>query len=92
MDGVTILPVRWERELTICRQVLQAWFDQYDQVVDPPRLIDGDDLMNHFQLHPGPMIGMILDAIREEQGAGQITTTAQALRLAQELIDRTNEE
>jgi len=88
--GVTILSTRWERELALCRQLMEAWFEQHDSLVDPPRLINGVDLKNYFQLQPGPLMGRILNAVREGQGAGEITTKEEALALAQTLIDRNN--
>lgn len=45
----------------------------------PPRLIDGHDLINIFGLKPGPGLREILEAVREAQEAGEITTREQAL-------------
>ncbi len=90
--GVTIEPARWERELNICRQLMEAWFDQPRQMIDPPRLINGDDLIQHFQLHPGPLVGKILEAVREGQAAGEVKTISQALALAQLVIEEEYQE
>lgn len=83
--GVTITPACWERELGICRQLMEAWFERRQQVVDPPRLIGGDELITDLQLEPGPVIGKILAAIREAQAAGEVTTREQAFTLARHL-------
>lgn len=53
-----------------------------------PRLINGDDLIRKFRLSPGPLIGKILEELREAQGAGEIGTRAQAMELAGEFIKR----
>ena len=45
----------------------------------PPKLIDGHDLINIFGRSPGPKIGELLEAVRETQAAGEITTREQAL-------------
>jgi tRNA nucleotidyltransferase/poly(A) polymerase len=90
-EGVTINQANWERELTICRRLLTAWFEEKSSVVDPPRLINGNDLMGRFALQPGPLVGELLETIREAQAAGQIETQSQALHLAEEIIRRSSE-
>ena len=46
------------------------------------RLINGKELMQHFNLGPGPVIGMMLDRIEEARAAGEIATREEALALA----------
>ena len=46
------------------------------------RLINGNELMQHFNLGPGPTIGRMLDRVEEAQAAGEITTREEALALA----------
>jgi hypothetical protein len=43
--------------------------------------------MQVFDLNPGPMIGQLLDAIREAQATGQVSTREQALLLARQQIE-----
>ncbi len=50
--------------------------------VTPEKLIDGHDLINVFGLEPGPKIGELLEAVREAQGIGEVTTREEALALA----------
>ena len=45
-------------------------------------LVDGRQLMAHFQLPPGPLIGDLLEHLREAQAAGEIVTAADGLALA----------
>jgi poly(A) polymerase len=71
--------------------LLTAWFEEKSSVVDPPRLINGNDLMDRFALQPGPLVGELLETIREAQAAGQIETQTQALRLAEEIVRRSSE-
>ena len=59
-----------------------------------PRLVTGHDLMSHFQMEPGPRVGLLLEVIEEAQAAGEIETQEQALELAaatlnSSAIDRT---
>lgn len=48
----------------------------------PPRLVNGNDLMKHFDLPPGPQIGSLLAELDEAQGVGEITTKAEGLERA----------
>jgi poly(A) polymerase len=52
--------------------------------LDPASLLSGDDLKN-MGLSPGPVFKRILDAVREGQLDGTLTSRDQALRLATEL-------
>lgn len=53
-----------------------------ERIVAPPRLVDGDDLMASLVLDPGPLIGELLEAVREAQAAGEVATKEEALELA----------
>ncbi len=77
-SGVTISSAEWERELLVCRQLLEAWFDKREEWIAPPRLIGGNDIMNRFGLQPGVKIGELLEIVQEAQAAGQIQTREQA--------------
>lgn len=46
-------------------------------------LVDGHTLMQQFQLSPGRQIGQMLEQIQEAQAAGEVTTKAEAIELAQ---------
>ncbi len=84
--GITIPPARWERELVICRQLLENWFVQRAETIAPARLVNGDDLMKRFGLKPGPQLGELLENIREAQAAGQIHTVDEAFNLVELLL------
>jgi len=51
--------------------------------VTPEKLIDGHDLINVFGLKPSPKIGDLLEAVREAQGVGEISTREEALVFVQ---------
>ncbi|OGO44362.1 MAG: hypothetical protein A2Z05_08345 [Chloroflexi bacterium RBG_16_60_22] len=48
-------------------------------LVTPPRLLDGHDVMKELGLDPGPKVGELLEALRETQAAGEVTTRQQAI-------------
>ena len=54
--------------------------DGFDEIRTP--LVDGRQLMACFQLPPGPLVGDILERLREAQAAGEIATAEEGLALA----------
>jgi tRNA nucleotidyltransferase/poly(A) polymerase len=73
---------RWDKARMTCRRLLDCWFRKYDQIVAPPVLATGDDLMREFGLNAGPQIGAILADIQEEQAAGSISNKDEVLEFA----------
>ena len=71
----------WERHSRLMEYVL-AQREEDQTVAAPPKLIDGHDLMREFGLKPGPKIGEVLEAVREAQGAGDLSTREEALAFA----------
>jgi hypothetical protein len=47
----------------------------------PVKLIDGNDIMNNFDLAPGPLIGKLLDMVNEAYASGDLNTRDEALAL-----------
>jgi tRNA nucleotidyltransferase/poly(A) polymerase len=64
--------------IKVVRMLLEAYFEQ-PEVISPPSLLDGYDLMKEFDLSPGPQIGELLDLLRETQAEGEVQTRDQAL-------------
>jgi len=73
---------RWQAELEVCNQLLDAWWNQSDSMVNPPGLVNGNDLKDHFLLENSPLIGKLLVVIKEAQAAGEVKTREEALRCA----------
>jgi hypothetical protein len=63
------------------------YFEQYEQTVKPPALVNGRDLMTFLDLPPGPEIGRLLSLIEESQAAGEIGTREDALQFARQAVD-----
>jgi len=68
----------WQRHLETARTLLTAWWEQHDEVVAPPPLLSGHEVMTLLGLPPGPRVGQALEALREAQAAGEVTTREQA--------------
>ncbi|NMC78002.1 MAG: polynucleotide adenylyltransferase, partial [Chloroflexi bacterium] len=50
-------------------------------------LLTGDDLMRQFALAPGPLIGELLQRVREAQACGEVATPDEALRLVETALN-----
>lgn len=57
-----------------------------ESMVTPPKLISGHDLIDVFGMVPGPRIGQLLEAVREAQAAGEVTTREEAFSLIERLL------
>jgi len=78
-QGPRVRPAEWNRHVTATGEMLAAYFHRSDRVAQLPRLLTGHDLMTTFGLEPGKQVGTLLDALREAQLAGTITTRQEAL-------------
>jgi tRNA nucleotidyltransferase/poly(A) polymerase len=68
-------------------ELLNAYFFQAEEVIKPPRIMGGQQLMDAFHLAPGPLIGELLAAIEEAQAEGRIHTSDEALNLARHMLN-----
>ena len=84
--GPSLQEQRWSRRLEVVETLLTHYFDQYEETVAPPPLITGSDLITGLGLDAGPEIGRILEALREAQAAGEVTTREEALAHAGRLL------
>jgi poly(A) polymerase len=74
----------WAAALEVVRSMLENWFEKPAESINPPPLLNGDDLMQALDLPPGKMIGDLIETLREAQAMGKITTREQALQMARE--------
>ena len=85
--GEALDPAAWEGVLDVAAVFLGDYFDRYLEVVSPPKVVDGRDLMAAFGLSPGPQVGHLLEQVREAQAGGQVSTREEALALVRELLE-----
>jgi poly(A) polymerase len=79
----------WQEHVKLIEYVLSEYCRK-GEVVRPPKLIDGHDLINIFDLRPGPLIGELLESVREANAADEISTREEALHHIQKFLkDRT---
>ena len=74
----------WNGYLDVARILLENYWERPHEVIAPPRLLDGHELMKEVGLTPGPAVGQLLESIRENQAAGKIEDREQALAFARE--------
>ena len=77
--GTTLPQDTWNHYLDVIRELLEAWWEKPEELVSPPALLNGHDLIETFQLLPGPQIGQLLEMVREAQADGQLENRVQAL-------------
>jgi hypothetical protein len=85
--GHTLTQGTWAAELDLCRILLENYWEKPAETISPPRLLDGNELMSAFGLKPGPRIGEILEAIREAQATGKLSTREEALSFGREWLE-----
>ena len=68
-----------QKHLDVARTLLEAYWETPHQIA-PVMLLNGSELMEIFQLEPGPQIGELLDSLREAQAVGDVETRDQAIR------------
>ncbi len=69
----------WNAALDVARLLLENYWEKPAETVSPPRLVDGNDIINELGLEPGPAIGRLLEAIREAQATGKVSSREQAI-------------
>jgi poly(A) polymerase len=68
----------WRKHAQKVDYVIRQHFEQ-ENIVHPPKLIDGYDIINIFGKSPGPEIGEVLEVVREAQASGEVATREEAL-------------
>ncbi len=86
LAGPDFQPARWEERVHRVQHILTLRFERASEVIEPPRLLNGEELMATLGLPPGPLVGTLLEEIREAQAAGEVHTREEALARAREAL------
>jgi len=70
----------WKKHCQLINYIL-AEHDKQQAKILPVKLIDGHDIMNNFDLAPGPLIGKLLAIVNEAHASGELSTREEALAL-----------
>jgi poly(A) polymerase len=76
----------WLEKVNLARVLMEAYFEKYDKVVNPPKILSGSDIMKNFNLEPGKQVGELLEEVQAAQAEGKITTKAEAMSYIKSLI------
>ncbi len=77
---------RWQQHVAVAQDALTYYFERQEQKA-APRLITGYELMDWFQLTPGPMIGALLTQIDEAHALGQLSTKEDVLDYTEQILE-----
>ncbi len=77
----------WEGHCELIRYILEE-NRREDAPQSVPVPVTGYDIMDKFALAPGPIIGRVLEIVREAYMNGEITTKEQALELVSASLER----
>jgi len=88
--GPELSPEHWINHARMVAHVLEARTPEpYSD--SPTKLVNGHDLMEHFGLAPGPMVGYMLEKLDEFQAASDISSKNEVLALAGKFLQRLRE-
>lgn len=87
----------WAARVNTVVTLLEAYFVQPEQVVQPVALIGGDDVIEELGVPQGKGVGEVLEAVREAQASGEVTSREEALAFAKKWLSgnegrKTNDE
>lgn len=75
----------WQEHTKLVDYVLSKYREQ-EEIISPPKLVDGHDLINIFGMKPGPEMGVILESVREAQASGELVTRQEALAFVEKQV------
>ncbi|MDO9529007.1 MAG: HD domain-containing protein [Syntrophales bacterium] len=68
------------------KEMLDKYYHEFKPRSEKPRLVTGQDLIDKFDLSPGPFLGRILTKVEEFRIEGRIKDREEALRYVEEII------
>jgi poly(A) polymerase len=77
----------WRKHCQLINYIL-AEHDKQQAKILPVELIDGHDIMDAFDLAPGPLIGKLLAMVNEAHASGELSTREEALALVRKELKR----
>jgi tRNA nucleotidyltransferase/poly(A) polymerase len=86
--GPLLPQATWIHLVEVIRTLLEAWWEQPEEIISPPVLLNGNELMQQFDLKPGPQVGRLLEMVREAQAAGELHDRSQAFAFLRAKLDQ----
>jgi len=78
----------WRQHVSLVSYILRKRLEEAE-IVAPSKLVDGDDLMAALGVAAGPLLGELLEVVREAQASGEVSTQEQAIALARRRLEQT---
>jgi hypothetical protein len=66
--------------------MLGAWWDDREELIFPVSVINGKELMDELELEQGPMVGYLLESIREAQINLEVHDKDEAISLVKKIL------
>lgn len=76
--GSSLRQADWLQFVERVTLLLDTFYNKYDEVVDPPPLLNGRDVQDLLGIEPGPSVGRMLTKLREAQATGAIKSVSEA--------------
>jgi poly(A) polymerase len=80
--GPLVSMEEWKKHCQLVNYIMVEHDKQQAKIL-PVKLIDGNDIMNTFDLAPGSLIGKLLAMVNEAHASGELSTREEALALVQ---------
>jgi poly(A) polymerase len=78
--------ISFQEHARLVDYIIGQHFEQKN-LIHPPKLVDGYDIINIFGIGPGPKIGELLESVREAQASGEVNNRREALAFIREHTD-----
>ena len=88
--GNTLQQDQWLKLVERIMSLLSAYFDRFEEVVQPPKLLNGNDIKQLFPDVIGRQIGEVLNKLREAQVMGDVDTKENAITWVRDYLSRKN--
>jgi len=86
VNGGMVPPKIWKQKIQFIRFVLEANFLHKIEYINPPVIINGNELVDSLKIERGPQVGKLLEEIRIAQVSGKVNSKQQAIDYCWELI------
>jgi poly(A) polymerase len=84
--GPTLTEEIWNTQLEVIRILFEAWWEHPEKSVSPPPIVNGSDILKECNISPGPLVGKLLETIREAQVSRRVKTHQEAIELAKSVL------
>ncbi|MBI9051936.1 MAG: HD domain-containing protein [Anaerolineaceae bacterium] len=78
----------WFEKVNLVRLFMEAYFDQFDEIINPPKLITGSELMKQFRIEAGPQVGELLEELQAAQAEGLVTSKKDATKYIKKILKK----